>query len=176
MNRDFLQDDALILRAPEMSDLETLFAWENDSSLWHVGNTIAPYTHRQLYEYIDTYEADIFKSRQLRFVIMEKESERCVGVIDLFDFEPINRHASLGILISADDRGKGYACKAISLLCNYCGTHLGIHSLTAVTEKTNQSAINLFRKCGFDTCGCLRSWIRRGNVYNDAVLFQILFK
>ena len=176
MNQAFLQDDTLVLRAPEMGDLDTLFAWENDSSLWHVGNTIAPYTHRQLYEYIDTYEADIFKSRQLRFIIIEKESGTSVGAIDLFDFDPINRHASMGILISADYREKGYAGKAISLLCHYCSTHIGMHSLTAVTEKTNNSAINLFKKCGFDTCGCLRSWIRRGNIYNDAVLFQILFK
>ncbi len=176
MKPSFLKDEILTLRAPEMSDLEMLFIWENDCSLWHVANTIAPYTHHQLWEYIDTYEADIFKSRQLRFVIVENSNNIPIGTVDLFDFDPVNRHASVGILIDSLHQGKGYATHALDLLASYCNEHIGMHSLLAITEKSNQSAINLFKKCGFDTCGCLRSWIRRANTYGDAVVFQKLFK
>lgn len=175
MKQSFLKGDILILRAPEMEDLEKLFIWENDSSLWHVGNAVAPYSHKQLWDYIDGYEADIFKSRQLRFVIVENETGLPIGTIDLFDFDPINRHASIGIIIDSEYRRKGYASYALNLLCTYCSVHLGIHALLAVTEKDNQSALNLFKKCDFDTCGCLQSWIRRGNRYNDVVFLQRRF-
>lgn len=175
MKQPFLRNDILTLRAPETEDLEKLFIWENDSSLWHIGNAIAPYTHKQLWDYIDSYEADIFKSRQLRFVIVKNDTNTPIGTIDLFDFDPINRHASIGILIDNEYRGNGFASSAINLLCTYCNEHIGIHSLLAITEKSNLGGINLFRTCGFDTCGSLRSWVRHGNTYNDAIIFQKQF-
>ena len=117
MKQHLLSDEMLTLRAPEMSDLDMLFLWENDSSLWHVGNAIAPYSRKQLWEYIETYVADIFATRQLRFIIQENNNEKPIGTIDLFDFDPINRHASLGIYIQEDYRQKGYAKRAIEILC-----------------------------------------------------------
>lgn len=176
MKQSFLKDEILTLRAPEQSDLEKLFIWENDSSQWHVGNAIAPYSHKQLWDYIEDYDADIFRSRQLRFIIVENKTSKPIGTIDLFDFDPINRHATLGILIEKEYRHYGYAFRALNLICVYCSEHLGIHSLLAVTAKGNLPALGLFKKTGFDTCGCLRSWIRLGNTYEDAVLLQKRFE
>ena len=84
MKHQLLSDEKLSLRAPEMSDLDMLFLWENDSSLWHVENAVAPYSRKQLWEYIDTYVADIFATRQLRFIIQENYTKTPIGTIDLF--------------------------------------------------------------------------------------------
>ncbi len=171
-----LQNDKISLRAPEPQDLDIMYLWENDSSLWNVGNAVAPYSRKQLWDYIESYEADIFKSRQLRFIIVENASGNAVGAIDLYDFDPVNRHASLGILVDSRYRGQGIGRSAVSLLCDYCSEHLGMHSLMAVTSRSNECGLDLFNSCGFDTCGCLHSWIRQGNTYEDAVLLQRLFK
>ena len=40
------------LRALEPEDLDILYRYENDSSLWEVGTTIAPFSRKQLYDYI----------------------------------------------------------------------------------------------------------------------------
>ena len=171
-----MQNDKISLRAPEPQDLDMMYLWENDSSLWNVGNAVAPYSRKQLWDYIEGYEADIFKSRQLRFVIVDNASGNAVGAIDLYDFDPVNRHASVGILVDSRYRGQGVARSAVSLLCDYCSVHLGMHSLIAVTSRSNDGGVALFHSCGFDACGCLRSWIRQGNIYEDAVLLQRLFR
>ena len=44
----FLESENICLRAPEPEDLELLYEWENDSSLWIAGNTRAPYSKFQL--------------------------------------------------------------------------------------------------------------------------------
>ena len=36
------------LRALEPEDLDILYRYENDSSLWEVGTTIAPFSRKQL--------------------------------------------------------------------------------------------------------------------------------
>ena len=38
MNENWLKDDMIRLRAPEPEDLELMYAMENDTSLWSVGN------------------------------------------------------------------------------------------------------------------------------------------
>ena len=40
----YLSDEQIRLRALEPEDLEVLYRWENDSSLWEVGNTLAPFS------------------------------------------------------------------------------------------------------------------------------------
>lgn len=175
MKETLLSDEKVMLRAPEKDDLDNLFLWENDTSMWNAGNAVAPYSYKQLWDYIETYEADIFKSRQLRFVVTDVVSGEAVGMIDVFDFDPVNRHASVGILIDSCSRRKGYASCALRLLCRYCNEHIGMHTLTAVCAKENESGVALFKACGFDTCGCLRSWVRYGNTYSDAIILQKLF-
>ena len=34
-----LENDNIKLRAPELSDLDVLYKWENDDDLWHLSNT-----------------------------------------------------------------------------------------------------------------------------------------
>lgn len=170
----YLNDKILILRAPEKSDLDALYRWENDSSLWHVGNAVAPYSRKQLWDYVETYDADIFTTRQLRFIVEESVSGECVGTVDLFDFDPVNRHASVGIIIDEKYRKKGYGVRALELVCDYCFQHIGMHSLTAVCERENEAAVALFKSVGFTASGCLRSWVRHGNSYADAIILQKL--
>ncbi len=176
MADSLLSDEKIFLAAPEPADLEQLFLWENDTSLWNVGNAVAPYSHKQLWDYIETYEADVFKSRQLKFIIKLNDTGEAVGEIDVFDFDPVNRHASIGVLIDSRFRNKGYASRAVAILCRYCSEHIGMHSLLALTEQENSAAQSLFKKAGFSANGCLKSWIRRGDTYKDVVVLQRLFK
>ena len=50
MKQAMLVDEALVLRAPEMNDLDMLYLWENDSEQWNVGNAVAPYSRKQLWD------------------------------------------------------------------------------------------------------------------------------
>ena len=47
-----LSNDKVLLRALEPEDVELLYGWENDSDLWQVSNTIAPYSKYVLTQFI----------------------------------------------------------------------------------------------------------------------------
>lgn len=169
-----LSNGTIRLRALEVDDLDMLYLWENDTSSWRDGNNIAPFSRRMLAEYIDTYDGDIFKSQQLRLMIVDVATDVAVGMIDLYDFDAINRRAGVGIIIDEAHRGKGYAAAAIGLLCRYCHQRLGIHQLYAVTAIDNTASVALFQNCGFNISGKLRSWLRDGERYVDAYIHQRL--
>lgn len=170
-----LNNDILKLRALEPTDLDLLFKWENDSSIWEVGNTIAPYSRKQIWDYIENYDADIFSARQLRLMIVDCESQAVVGMVDLFDFDPLNRRAFIGLLIDNSYRGKGYAYNAVKLVEKYCAS-LGMYQLAAIISVDNHSCTTLFDKLGWTVSGRLEDWILRGASISDAYFYQKILK
>lgn len=172
MTDSILHDDTIQLRAVEADDIECLFKWENDTSIWIDGCSMAPYSRKTIWEYIENYTPDIYKTNQLRLMIVLKKSGVAIGTIDLYDFDYQNRRAGIGILIDEGYRGFGYAQRSLNIINNYAGEFIGLHQLWATVGAENGASLNLFKKCGFTVCGRMRSWIRRGRSYSDAYLLQ----
>ena len=100
------------LRALEPGDIELMYAWENDTEIWGVSGTLAPFSRHTLERFIEGQQFDIFQTRQQRLIIETPEGLP-VGALDLFDLDPVNLRAGVGILIhDTAQRGKGYAADA----------------------------------------------------------------
>lgn len=169
-----LSNDLICLRALEPEDLDLLYIWENDITMWQYGNNIAPFSRKLLTDYIANYDSDIFKSQQLRFMIVPLGVDTPVGMVDLYDFDAVNRRAGVGIMIDTAHRSKGYGQASLTLLCRYCYERLGMHQLYAIIATDNELSIAVFERSKFNTCGKLRSWMRRGEKYVDAYIMQRL--
>lgn len=171
-----LSNDKVTLRAPEPSDLDFLFLLENDSAVAWASLLTAPVSRQQMWDYINSYNADIFSAGELRLVVVDNASGAPVGAVDLTSFSARDRHALVGIAVAEGCRRQGFGKAALTLLCSYASTTLGIHSLAASVAEDNIASRALFESCGFRSCGRLRSWVRRGRIYADAQLYQILFQ
>lgn len=169
-----LSNGHIRLRALEAEDLDLLYIWENDTELWRSGSNIAPFSRKLLADYIASYDGDIFKAQQLRLMIVSVDTDTPVGMIDLYDFDAVNRRAAVGIMIDIAQQSRGYAGEALDLLCRYCHERLGMHQLYATVAVDNTASIALFHGCKFNTCGRLRSWQRHGESYTDAYIVQRL--
>ena len=163
------------LRAPEPSDTDTLYIWDNDPELWPCGDNAAPMSRHALAEFIANYSGNISADGQLRLIVTDLDGNP-VGVVDLYDYSPRDRRAGVGIFIQKEYRCRGYALQALAWLSVYCATHLGMHQLWAVTGADNKASRALFAAAGFKTCGRLRSWLRQGRRFGDAVIYQRLFE
>lgn len=163
----------MILRAPEPSDVDFIFRTECDLAGGEGNFASAPVSRQLIWDFVENYSADIFATRQARFVA-EHDGER-VGTLDIFDFDPVNRRGFVGIAIDGPFRGRGLGKQALDALCDYASRALGMHQLAAVVAIDNTASRALFTSCGFKGCGRLRSWVRRGSQYVDAIIFQRLF-
>ena len=163
------------LRAPEPEDLELLYAMENDTALWSVGNATLPYSHYTLREYLEQSRQDLITERQARFVI-ELSNGECAGMIDLADYDPINSRAEVCIGVLGAYQGKGVATRALQLLCSYASGRLHLHQLYAYVPAWNEASIKLFEKTGFEITAKLSDWIREKDGYSDVVIVQKRFK
>lgn len=129
----------------------------------------------QVWEYIKNYQADPFSTRELRMMI-NASHYAVVGHIDMFDFDPVNRRAGVGIYIDESRRRQGYAKEALEMFEAYVIRTLGMHQLWAYVAIDNDASKALFTGAGFKPAGRLRSWLRRKTEYADALIFQKLFK
>lgn len=167
-----LDGEHIKLRALEPSDLDFLYELENNTKIWEISGTIAPYSKQVLKLYLKNAHRDIFEVKQLRLAIVDLK-DSLIGLIDLFDFDPKNRRAGLGIVISNKaDRNKGYGSEAINLLCDYAFKTLGVHQIYANVGEHNTNSIELFKKLNFRLAGVKKDWILFQGEFKNELLFQ----
>ena len=167
----WLKNDMVTLCTPEPEDLELMYAMENDTELWSVGNATLPYSRYTLREYLEQSRQDLFAERQARFVIENSNGER-VGMIDLVDYDPLNSRAEVCIGLLGKFRKQGLATAALQLLCSYAMEKLHIHQLYAYIPEKNVESYNLFLKNGFVKSAVLKDWQRTENGYKNVILVQ----
>ena len=170
----YLENEQIKLRALEPEDLDILYKWENDTELWMYGATIVPYSRFAIKEYITESQLDIFQSKQLRLMIVWKDNNKPVGTIDLYDFDPMNLRAGVGILIDAAFRRKGIGQQALDLLKDYAFDFLFLQQLFAHVPKQNETSLKLFSKSGYTNTACLKEWIKTSNGFEDVYVMQLL--
>lgn len=165
-----MEEKSIRLRAVEPSDLDTLYRLENDPEVWRVSWGEAPLSRQMLWEYITNYTADVYRDRQLRFVI--EVDGVAAGTVDISDFDPRNSRAMLGIAVDKDWQHRGVAHRAVAQVMDYCRMALHLHQLAVLVPRDNAASMKLFLDSGFTTSGCLRSWLRRGDSYVDVIVLQ----
>jgi diamine N-acetyltransferase len=170
--KKILENDKLRLRAPEPEDLDYLYKWENDTSLWEFGATVTPYSRFALKQYLIDSKQDLYTDKQLRLMIVIKESNEVVGTVDLYDFDPFHKRAGVGILIDNKFREKGYGLQTLQILEDYAFNFLKLKQLYAVIPESNRGSVKLFRKAGYSDAGKLLEWLSTGNRYEDALIMQ----
>lgn len=172
----FLESEKIRLRAPELSDLDFMFHIENDTRLWVVSACKVPYSRYQLQQYIETNSHDLYVDKQMRLMIDDRSSGRVVGAIDLFDFSPSDRRAEMGIVIDKEERGKGYASEALTMVCDYASRLLHLHQLYAFILDGNESASRLFASCGFAKVAVFPEWVLVESQYRGVDVYQRIFE
>jgi diamine N-acetyltransferase len=170
-----LTGETIYLRALEPEDLEFLYVVENDENIWHVSNTQTPYSKFLIRQYLQNAHQDIYEAKQLRLVICETVNNKTIGLIDLFDFDPKNNRAGVGILIhNSDQRGQGFGKQALKLVIEFAFYQLQIHNLYANIGTQNENSLHLFATFGFEKVGIRKDWNYIGNQYQDEAIFQLI--
>ena len=159
------------LRALEPEDLDAMYGWENDTDSWRVSGTVAPFSRHVLSRLIDEQQFDIYATRQMRLVI-ETLDGSAVGAVDIFEFDPQNLRAGVGIIVAPPYRNQGFALDALQTLERYVRDVLRMHQLWCSVGADNEASLALFRKAGYTECGRRKEWILTPNGAIDEVLMQ----
>lgn len=170
-----LKGEHISLRAVEPADLELLLQWENDPENWTISNTHVPFSRDVMIRYIQNAHQDIYQTGQWRFMIESNSSNQTIGTADIFDFDPHNKRAGLGILIGdKQERMNGHATESLQLLIKYCMDFLDLKQVHCGILEDNEASLKLFAKLGFEVSGRKGAWVREGDTFKDELFLQLI--
>ncbi len=159
------------LRAMEPEDLNSLYALENDWSVWGVSTTTVPYSRSVLIDYITSSKCDIYVDGQVRLMV-DNEAGEAVGTVDLTNFDPKHHRAELGMALRNEFRGRGYGKSILHEICEYGRNVIHLHQIYAIVGCDNIGCLKLLKSFGFQGNICLKDWIFFGKEYGDAYFLQ----
>jgi len=171
-----IENKLIKLRALEPEDLDFLFSIENNEIFWEVSSTQTPFSKYLFKKYLENAHQDIYEAKQLRMVIVDRQTNKSIGLLDLFDFSPQHSRTGIGILILEKYQNNGFATHTLELSIEYIFTHLNLHQIYANIPTWNSKSLSLFKKLKFDEIGTKKDWIISKGEFKDVSLFQLINK
>jgi len=172
MRNPYLIGAKVYLRPLEEDDAAVCHAWLNDREVWR---TLAmrgrPNTEARSRAYIRGLDA----SRDQVFAIVTRDDEQYVGNCGLHAIDPIDRHATLGIVIGRTDCwGRGFGTEAVTLLCRHAFETLNLHKVCLSSYATNERGLGAYARVGFQVEGRRREQVFVEGRWVDEVLLGLL--
>lgn len=165
--------DTLLLRKPDIEDAEILYILKNDlESTKSLGGFSTGYSKESIKDWITFHN---HAKDECLFLIVEKSSGKVIGHVGLYQIDFRIRKAEFAILI-ADKTcwGKGYGHLCTQFMLSYGFDQLNLNRIELSLLSTNQKALNLYLKHGFEHEGILRQAQYKDGNYVDVVLMAKL--
>ena len=170
----------ITLKALEPSDVSTLLKWENNPKIWTISETIEPLSKYKLDTYIkQTLTLDVFGLRQLRLMVhkilsSDLDLTEPIGTIDLFEFDPIHKHAGIGIMLLETYQGQGVGKIVMDQFLSYCFEKLQLHSVYANVSETNVNSIKFFETYGFTKVATYKEFLYENGKFVSQLTYQLV--
>jgi len=118
---------------------------------------------------------DSLSSGQLKLYAFTFQEEP-VGCVELYNYDPVNRRAAVGIVVSNEYRHQGFGFAMLQSLTLFCKENTSLHQLYADIAATNETSIHIFRKAGYAHCATMRDWVVRADHFIDTHRYQLLLE
>lgn len=166
-----LVGEKVVLRAPEMDDLDALVRWINDPELARYRMPHFPYSRAHEREWLER----VPRSETDRVLMIQRLDGRPIGMMGLHRIDQVHRQAELGIFIGEKDCwGQGYGTDAIRTLLRFAFDQMNFHRIYLRVDVDNVRARRCYEKCGFVREGTLRQAVFRDGGWRDQHLMAVL--
>jgi RimJ/RimL family protein N-acetyltransferase len=109
----------------------------------------------------------------ITWAVADRASDELYGAISVMIAQQ-HRHAEMGYWVGVPFWGRGYTTEAARAVLAHCFTSLGLHRIFAHHFARNPASGRVMQKIGMRHEGDLRQHIRKGERFEDLVLYAIL--
>ena len=144
--------------------------WLNDKDVYRFLETGGNYSLTMLQDFLLATEA----APKLFWAIHIKENNLHIGNIKI---DPINEKHGFGeygiMMGRKTEWGKGYAFEASQRIINFCFEQLNLRKINLGVVADNTSAVQLYKKLGFNTEGLYKKHAQYDGEYRDILRMAI---
>lgn len=106
--------------------------------------------------------------------MVEKASNRKLGVVAYYFHKPEHRKAEVGFWIFPAYWNKGFVSEALACVIAYCQNEKGIHRLEAFVEEGNGASRRVLEKAGFQYEGLMKDCERKNGRFISLHIYALL--
>jgi len=163
-----IRTDDFIVRAVELSDVDTLFDMSNETERGEFQeSTFHP---RSAFEQ-DYQNGYLFNSENQRLII-ESHEKVVLGVVYLYFIR--QGVAGYGLIISSNARNKGIGKAVTPIITDYLFKNYPLVRIQADTDVSNIAMQKVLEASGFEREGVLRKYRYHRGRWNDSVAYSIV--
>ena len=171
-----LETERLVLREFQVADAGAIHEYASDPEVaqymdW--GPNTPEETEAVLQMRLRQQEApDLSDPYSLAVVL--KETGKLIGVVSLYDIDPVNRSAGVGYCLNRAFWGQGYATEAVRAMLQFGFEELHLHRIYGTCRPENIGSWRVMEKVGMRREGHLREdrWMK--GRWQDSLLYAIL--
>lgn len=164
----------LILRPFRLSDAADVQRLAGDKAVADmVLNIPHPYPDGVAEKWISTHQAQFEAGEACTLAITLATTEEFIGSISLMISRRFNR-AEMGYWVGAPYWNKGYCTEAARAMLDYGFSTLALNRIHATHMARNPASGRVMIKLGMKHEGVMRQHAKKGNGYEDMVLYGIL--
>ncbi len=166
-------NDLLLLRKPELDDLETLYRLKNDQETNDLlGGFSKGYSKEDIKEWISFHNQ---AKDECLYLVQELSTGKVIGQVGFYNIDYRIRKAEFAISIAdKDSRGKGYGSMCTDYMLEFGFNQLNLNRIELSLLNTNQIALNFYFKKGFIEEGVLNQAQFKNGKYIDVILMAKL--
>lgn len=164
---------AFLLRKPEPTDVDALYAWKNDPEVAAMLVGYPPgYTKADLVKWVDHHKS---ANDEAFYMIVRKSDNLAIGHVAFYQ---LNHRVGIGdFAILIGDRsewGKGLGRKCTKFMCDFGFKELNLRRITLGVLPSNERAYRLYKALGFVEEGRLRQQQYKNGEYLDVILMGLM--
>jgi RimJ/RimL family protein N-acetyltransferase len=169
-----LADDTIVVRVPSLDDLPEFAEQEEDDRTVAVGVRGAPKSRAAMAELLARSELDWLVGRFAPFALVDRETGRFAGSLHLRRSGP-PEVGDIGFAVHPAFRGRGYATRALRLVCAWAFEYGGFERLELGTKVDNTASQRSVRAAGFIAEGVATRRLRNADgSFSDELRFGLL--
>ena len=168
----YYEGERIYFRPIEVEDAPLLQRWVNDPRVWSTMGMRGPINAAYERQWIEGRKPT---ADDYMFGIVVKQTHQLVGACGLHRVCPINRKATLGIMIGeVDQQNQGYGREAVRLVLRFAFEELNLHRVELAVFDHNPRAIRVYERAGFELEGRFREAAYRHGRYHDELRYAVL--
>ena len=163
------------LRAAEQGDVGKFHEWVNDPEVTRGLTLFLPMSLTDEENWFNSLAKRDQKEKPLVIEVRKGKTWKMIGNCGVFDIDPVNRSAELGIMIGErSEWNKGYGSETMSLLVRHCFETLNLNRACLRVYTANVRAVRAYEKAGFVLEGRLREAVYKFGKYDDVLIMSVL--
>lgn len=169
-----LSDGLVLIRLPSDADTSRIVAACRDPEVVRYTTVPSDYRPQHSAEWMQRGMAGLAAGTDVHCVIAAAADSDVYGTISLHEIDRLAGRCVSGYLLGPWARGRGFAARALRLMCRFAFQELRLARVEVTIEAENAPSLATARAVGFREEGLLRSYMTIAGRRRDMLMYSLL--